>query len=580
MNTLDFAREIERANRRLVELRRALRGEPNAAGMETAIAELASALEELKVAEEELASQNEELAVAHAQAEHQQQRYQELFMGSPDGQVLSDLRGIISEANRAAGDLLGSPSAALAGKPLPLFVVADDRERFGRWVAVLKDASHDATVCAHCGGSARFRFQTADRGRAFPCEVIAAPLADRFGRITTIRWSLRDASEREKADEAERLAEEARRKDEFLALLGHELRNPLAAITLAANILTGPAGDPARKTWAAEVVHRHADQLRRLVDDLLDVSRVSHGKVALECEEIDVRHVVAAAVESCEAIMKGKGHKLVVSLPEDPVSLEADPARLTQVVANLVDNAAKYTPSRGRIEVAVRRQAGKVTIAVSDSGIGIEPGMLERIFGPYQQAEGGGKLRERGLGLGLSLVKDLVALHGGSVRAASDGEGKGATFTVELPVQTSSRPASAGSKAPVNGAEVMGQNGHRVLIIDDNADAAELLADLLRSAGYAVDLAFDGFGGLAAARQSSCQVAVVDLGLPDIDGFEVARSLRQDLPALRLIALTGYSDADARERAREAGFDRFLVKPLDPRLATAAIAELVGADEQ
>jgi PAS domain S-box-containing protein len=572
MNTLEFAREIERANRRMVELRRAARG-ADAEWIETALAELSSALEELKVAEEELVSQNEELAVAHAQGEYERHRYRELFMSSPYGQVVTDLRGVIAEANRVAADMLGVPVAALTGKPLPLMVVLADRDRFSRWIAVLKDASHDATVCAECGGSATFKLQTPSRTRVFPCEMVASPLADRFGRIDTIRWCFTDVSEREQAKEVDTLREEARRKDEFLAVLGHELRNPLAAISLAADILVS-AGDSDRRRWAGEVVGRHADQLRRLVDDLLDVSRVSHGKISLRPEAVDLRHVVAAAVESCQPLLQAKAHELAVRLPDQPAMLHGDPTRLTQIVANLVDNAAKYTPSGGRIEVSVGAGDGTVVVTIKDTGIGIAGDMLQRIFGPYQQADGTGKSREDGLGLGLSLVRELVAMHGGEVQAHSAGPGKGASFTVELPAGPAGR-AAAERPATADLDAHRSLNGHRVLIVDDNADAAALLAERLRVSGYSVEVAFDGNGGITVGRQGHCHVALVDLGLPDMDGFEVCRTLKREVPSLRVVALTGYSDATSRERAVEAGFERFLVKPLDVRQVLSTVSELL-----
>ena len=579
MNTLEFAREIERANRRMVELRRAIKREGQSDWAESALAELSSALEELKVAEEELVSQNEDLAVAQAQTEHQRHRYRELFMSSPYGQLLTDLRGNVLETNRAAAELLGSVATNLAGKPMQLLVTLDDRDRFSRWVAVLKDASHDATVCAECGGSAQFRLQTPARDRVFPAELIASPLADRFGRIDSIRWCMRDVSEREQAQEATRLKEEARRKDEFLAVLGHELRNPLAAIKLAADILTGDGGDADRKRWAAEVVQRHADQLRRLVEDLLDVSRGSHGKIVLQRQEVDIRHVVAAAVESCQTVLDAKSHTLSVSVAERPVMLNGDPTRLTQVIANLIDNAAKYTLSGGRVDVSVKSQAGAVVISVKDTGIGLSPDMFERIFGVYEQGEGIGAASERGLGLGLALVRQLVGLHGGSVRATSDGSGKGATFTVVLPVDTAGPSASVGRASRTNQAKVTVPAGQRVLVVDDNLDACELLAERLRGAGYQVDLAHDGHTALATARTARCQIALVDLGLPDIDGYDVCRTLKAEQPELHLVALTGYSDQGSRDRAAEAGFDRFLVKPLDSRILVSTLADLLASRE-
>lgn len=577
MNTQELAREIEKANRKMVELRRAARGEERTGWSETALAELSSALEELKVAEEELVIQNAELAAANAESQFERNRYRELFMSAPFGQLVTDLKGKILEANRAAGTMFAAPSASLTGRGLALAITTGDRDRFVRWLYVLADAAHDASVCAHCGGTAGFQMQPTGEGLPISVEITAAPVADRSGRIDSIRWCLRDVSERDKARDAERLAEEATRKDEFLAVLGHELKNPLAAIKLAADILTGESGDADRKRWAAGVVQRHADQLRRLVEDLLDVSRGSHGKINLQRQAVDVRHVVAAAVESCQTILDGKRHELIVSLPERPVMLNSDPTRLTQVVANLIDNAAKYTPSGGRVEVSVKDGAGSVTIAVEDNGIGLSADMLERIFSVYQQVDETSAAGERGLGLGLALVRQLVSLHDGSVRATSAGTAKGATFTVVLPVDTAVRPAS--SAPPTNGEKAVVPVGHQVLVVDDNQDACELLAERLRGAGYQVELAHDGRAALAVARDAGYQIALVDLGLPDMDGFEVCRTLKAERPELHLVALTGYSDQGSRERAAEAGFDRFLVKPLDWRILVSTLADLLASRE-
>jgi len=572
MSSADFAREIERASRRMVELRRAARNDASASWVEAALAELSSAMEELKVAEEELSSQNRDLAEANADADFERFRYRELFMGSPFGQLVTDLRGVITEANRAAGDLLGTPSANLVGKPLALMIAQGDRERFVRWVAVLKDASHDATVCADCGGSGDFAMQTADRGRLFPCEVIAAPMADRLGRIESIRWCVRDNTDRERARTAELLREEARRKDEFLAVLSHELRNPLSAIRLAADILTGQGVDAARKRWASDVVLRHAEHLHRLVDDLLDASRISHGKLPVALEPVDLGEEVRAAVATCHPILEGKGHQVVVAVPPEPVIVQGVGWRLRQVVCNLVDNAAKYTAPGGRVEVEVTGNGVRAAITVRDSGVGIPAHLLETLFSAGEPEAGSNLRRERGLGLGLALVRQLVSLHGGTVRAESDGEDKGSSFTVELPIHGGAVSAAAGS----NGKTTASQEGNRILIVDDNSDAADLLAEKLRRMGYQVAVAFDGKGGLAAARRASCQVALVDLGLPDLDGFEVCRALKEAQPALQVVALTGYSDSRSRDQASRAGFDRFLVKPLDPREVVKALEELLG----
>jgi signal transduction histidine kinase/CheY-like chemotaxis protein len=577
MNPAEFAREIERANRRMVELRRATAGETGSAWVDTALTELSCAFEELKVAEEELTSQNLALLEAHAGAEFERHRYRELFMSSPFGLLVTDLRGTITEANRAAGELLAAPAPLLAGKPLALMVALADRPRFSRWLAILKEAAHEATVCSECGGSGEYQMDVGPHGPAFRCEMSAAPMADRFGRIDSIRWCLRDVSDRERVRGADWLLDEVRRKDELLAVIGHELRNPVAAIMLAAEALAGEDSDPVRQRWGAEVIRRQAEQLRRLVDDLLDVSRVSHGKVHLHREAVDLREVVGAAVEACQALLESKHHTVAIAVPDAPVVVSGDRQRLHQVLANLVDNAAKYTPAGGRIEVELARDGGRAFLRVRDTGIGIAEPALQRIFDTFEQGDRAGALPEGGLGLGLALVRQLVALHGGTVRAASDGEGKGATFEVELAAAKSGRPEShERSSAPPPEPPAVA-DGTRVLLVDDNTDAAELLADRLRRFGWSVDLAFDGSGGLALARQDDYRVALVDLGLPDVDGFELARTLKQERPALHLVAVTGYSDARSRERAEAAGFGRFLVKPLDAREVAAAIAELVAS---
>jgi signal transduction histidine kinase len=401
--------------------------------------------------------------------------------------------------------------------------------------------------------------------KAFTAEITAAPMGNRHGHIDAIRWVLRDRTEAERAIEADRLAAATERKDEFIAMLGHELRNPLAAISLASQILTSETpGDGSRQRWAAEVVQRHADHLRQLVDDLLDVSRVSHGKVVLQRGEVDLRSVVTAAIESCQPVVASKQHEIRFAPPEQPVRIDGDQARLRQVLVNLIDNAAKYTPAGGRIEISLEQEPERVTIAVRDNGIGIPPSMVDRIFQLYEQVdgasdEGGGQ----GLGLGLALVQQLVALHGGAVRVESPGKGKGSSFVVTLP--TADDPARASDGAQT-----------RVLIVDDNTDAAELLADWLRGLGYSVEVAFDGRSAIAAAP---CDVALVDLGLPDLDGFDLGRQLRGGKPAPRLVALTGRSDAQARDQATAAGFDRFLVKPVDPRDVFAALRELVDSSD-
>ena len=564
--------EILRTARRVGELSRVRTAELGAKWAAEALEELATCVEELKVAEEELRVQNEELAAINQAIEHERHSYRELFMSAPNAYVVSDLSGTVTLANRAAGQLLDLPPPQLAGKPLPLFVSLADRDRFQRWMRDLREAAGDAALCADCGGQHDFELRTFSRDRSFRAQVIAAPVVERDGAIHTIRWMVTDLSDRDRAAAAEKLEEEARRKDEFLAVLGHELRNPLAAITLASDILAGgSAADPRRFEWAADLVRRHAEQLSRLVGDLLDASRMAHGKVVLQLGTVDLGDVVTPAVETIQALLDSQRHTFALALPEQPVLVRGDAARLTQVIANLLDNAAKYTPPGGHVSLEVKRDGGTAVIAIKDDGVGIAPDMIERIFETFEQVGSASEGTERGLGLGLSLVRELVALHGGNVRAASGGDGAGSTFTVELPLAapTADVEDPAAHDAVEAAADVL-----RMLIIDGDQDAAELLALPLRRRGFVVDVAADGSSGLAQALRQPVHVALVEVGLPDMSGLDVCRQLRGGWPEMHVLAVTGNGDEPRRTGTVEASVHRTLVKPVSPESVLRALREL------
>ena len=353
-------------------------------------------------------------------------------------------------------------------------------------------------------------------------------------------------------------------KDQFLAMLGHELRNPLAPISSAAHLLKMPGLDAARLQYASEVIARQVSHITRLVNDLLDVSRVTRGLVTLNATGLDLRRIVADAVEQSESLVAAKRHHLELSLPPQPLWVRGDQTRLVQVLSNLLNNAAKYSPPQSRIDITLARQDGAAVLAVRDNGSGIEAGLLPRVFELFSQGEQAPDRAQGGLGLGLALVKSLVELHGGSVVAHSDGSGQGSCFTVRLPLIDAPPPMQVATSQPASAAP--GNGGLRVLVVDDNVDAADSLALLLReAAGYEVTVCHDGAEALELAAALAPQALILDIGLPDIDGYELARRLRASaLTADALmIALTGYSQLEDRARARAAGFDYHLSKPAD-----------------
>ena len=376
------------------------------------------------------------------------------------------------------------------------------------------------------------------------------------------------------------LREADQRKDEFLALLGHELRNPLAPIRNALGILRLPGADPAVAGRARETMERQVEHLVRLVDDLLDVSRIMRGQVELRRERIDLATVVARAVETSQPAITAEGHALEINLAPEPLWVNGDLVRLAQVVSNLLNNAAKYTDRGGRIRVSLARDGHEGVLRVQDTGIGIPAELLPRLFDMFFQVERRTRQSQGGLGIGLSLVRGLVELHGGSVEALSAGPGRGSEFVIRLPLlglgSEVQSPTSSGA-GPAPGDLEPGRLGPRrkVLVVDDNVDAADTLAMLLELNGQEVRVAYDGRSALAQAEADPPRVAFLDLGMPHMDGYELARAFRAH-PALRdvkLIALTGWGQPEDRQRTREAGFDYHLVKPVETTALDRLLAD-------
>jgi PAS domain S-box-containing protein len=369
----------------------------------------------------------------------------------------------------------------------------------------------------------------------------------------------------------EQLAEADRHKNEFLAMLAHELRNPLAPLRNALHILKMPSVDTPTVQRAREMMERQLGNLVRLVDDLLDISRIIRGNVDLHRENVDLATVVRRAIETAQPMIDAQGHELFVSLPPDKVILHVDVIRLAQVISNLLVNAAKYTEQSGQIRLSGDCQAGQAIIRVRDNGIGIAPELLPRVFDLFVQADRALARSQGGLGIGLTLVKRLVESHGGTVDVHSDGPGRGSEFTVRLPAVADSPVTPAGDAQPAG--VPGGGRPRRVLIVDDNVDAADSAALLLRMWGHQVHTVHDGLSVSQAVRDFRPEIILLDIGLPGMTGYEVAQHLRAQpaLDSLVLAAMTGYGQDEDRKRSAEAGFNYHLTKPLDPSKLEALI---------
>jgi CheY-like chemotaxis protein/two-component sensor histidine kinase len=376
------------------------------------------------------------------------------------------------------------------------------------------------------------------------------------------------------------LRETDRRKDEFLATLAHELRNPLAPISNALQILRMPRLDAGTVERSRDMMERQVHHLVRMVDDLLDVSRVMRGKIELRRERVELAMIVARAVETVQPLLDAQQHQLSVHLPLESLPIDADPVRLAQVVGNLLTNAAKYTEPGGRIWLTAERDGDAAALRVRDTGIGIAPHMLPRIFELFVQVDHASTKAQGGLGIGLTLVKNLVEMHNGTVEACSEGLGKGSEFVVRLPLSTQGVDQDHGGEAGWPAAESPSPSGYRLLIVDDNRDAANSLAVLLELQGHEVQVAYSGLAALEMSKTYTPDLVFMDIGMPGMDGYETARRMREqpDLGSVVLTALTGWGQQADRRRTAEAGFDHHLVKPPDPQALENVLAGVKRRD--
>jgi PAS domain S-box-containing protein len=480
-----------------------------------------------------------------------------IVASSDDAIVSKTLDGRVTSWNQGAHQLFGYEPGEMIGASIlrivPPELHDEERELLGR-LSRGERIEHFETV--------RLR---KDGGRV-DVSLTISPIRDKDGRVVGASKVARDITDRKRIEEQLRVAD--RRKDEFLAMLGHELRNPLAPIRTVTEVLCRTLVDNPRAVELCAILERQVQQMTRLLDDLLDVTRITRGTIRFQRERVDVSAVIQRAVEASGALITRRKQRLRVGMPKKPVFVQGDFARLVQLVTNLLNNAAKYTPVYGRIALRVVRRGEQFDIRVQDNGAGIAPEMLPRVFELFVQSEAAGGVQE-GLGIGLTLVRVIAEHHRGHVVARSAGPGRGSQFVVTLPVHDGydarQAPAAASADAPAS--------RKRIVIVDDNRDALESLATLLRLAGHEVTTASDGATGLRIVEETEPDLALLDIGLPGMSGYEVARRLREAGCNVPLAAVTGYGTPEDRERTRAAGFDHHLVKPVD----TARLERLLGS---
>ncbi len=503
-------------------------------------------------------------------AEAERQKFVTLVENSTDFIGMCDVEGVPFFVNRAGLRMVGLDGIEQARRtPVRDFFFPEDQHRIMDefFPSVLKKGHGETEV--------KFRhFQTGE-ARWMAYKVLT--LTDAAGQPVAFATVSQDVTERRRMEDelrqlAANLSDADRRKDEFLATLAHELRNPLAPIRNALQIMQ-LSPDPEVHEQSRSLMQRQLDQIVRLVDDLLDVSRISTGKLVLRKERVELRSVVNGAVETSRPLIERMGHRLTVTLPEQKLTVDADPTRLGQVFCNLLNNAAKYSDRGGHVRLTAERQGGDVLVSVNDTGVGIAADHLPGIFQMFSQVEGTLERSQDGLGIGLTLVKRLVELHGGRIEARSEGPGKGSEFVVRLPLVAE----ASGPLAPAaTGEPPAPESSLRILIVDDNRDSADSLGMLLRIMGNDIRTAYDGQQGVDLAGEFRPDVLLLDIGLPKLNGFEACRRIREQPWGQRMtvIAVTGWGQDGDRQRTHEAGFDYHMVKPVDPQAVMKLLAGL------
>jgi len=474
-----------------------------------------------------------------------------IVSSSDDAIISKTLDGVIMSWNRGAERIFGYTAEEAIGQPIMMLIPAD------------RHPEEDMILGRLRRGEPLEHYETVRKtkdGRLIDISVTISPVYDETGQVIGASKVARDVTVQKRVQRE--LMEADTRKTEFLALLAHELRNPLGPIRHAVKILRARAPSPDELQWATSIIDRQTEHMTRLVEDLLDVSRITRGTIELRRERVDLATIIKAAVEASSALLERNRHQLKVTTPAQPVYVEGDLTRLTQVVANLLDNAAKYTDPGGKVWLSAEREGDSAVIRVKDSGIGIPAEVLPRIFDMFTQAGLPLERSQGGLGVGLALVERLVLLHGGTVSAYSAGAGQGSQFTIRLPLAQAQKVPAIERREPVLPAST---KRCRVLVVDDNVDSVESLAMLLRMMGHEVETASDGASGLEKAAAFKPDVAILDIGLPKVNGYELARQIREQQWSknVTLVALTGWGQEQHRRRSEESGFNHHLTKPVE-----------------
>ena len=503
-------------------------------------------------------------------AEAERERFATVIESSTDFIGICDLNGIPFFVNRAGLEMVGLDSLdAARATPVPEFFFPEDRPR------ILEEFFPSVLEKGHGEVEVRFRHFKTGAARWMAYKVLT--VKDAAGQPVALATVSQDITARKSMEDnlrnlAAELSEADRRKDEFLATLAHELRNPLAAISNAVQVLRHGGRDSKTVDSASEMLERQVGQVSRLVDDLLDMSRITQGKIELRKDHVELTPILDQAVETARALLESRHHDLTVTLPSGPIYLQADAARLAQVVGNLLSNASKFTDDGGHIGLAVEREGKNVVIRVRDTGIGIAAADLPRLFDMFTQVDTSLERSRDGLGIGLTLVRALVEMHGGAVEARSAGLGQGSEFVVRLPTVAEApkpgpRPTSGTRARPVR---------RRVLIVDDNQDGAESLAILLQLGGHETHTAHDGQQAIEDAERLRPDIVLLDIGLPRLNGYEVCRRIREQPwgKELSMVAVTGWGQQEDRRRSQEAGFDTHIVKPVEPEALMDLLASL------
>jgi PAS domain S-box-containing protein len=484
-------------------------------------------------------------------AEVAQARLAAIVESSDDAILSKSLDGTILSWNAGAERIFGYSTDEAVGRSITLIIPAERLDEERDILARLRRGEridHFETV------------RVTKAGRRVDISLTVSPIRDAEGHIVGASKVARDVTEKKRAEEA--LREADRKKDDFIALLAHELRNPLAPIRNGLQVMRLASGDTGAVTRAREMMGRQLAHMVRMVDDLLDVSRIGRNKMELRLARVTLAEVVASAVETARPVLDEAGHELTVSLPAAPVQLDADLTRLAQVFSNLLTNSAKYTPRGGRVWLSAERAGGLVIVSVRDTGIGIPATALPTIFDMFSQVDRPIERSTGGLGIGLALVRGLVEMHGGTVAAESEGPGRGSTFTVTLPVLAGSASSSGPPALSETGPD---RPARRVLVVDDNWDGAESLAEMLRLLGNEVHTAHDGLEAVEEAERLRPEIVLMDVGMPRLNGLDATRRIRERPwgRGLTILALTGWGQEGDRERSREAGCDGHLVKPVN-----------------